>query len=81
MTTTKPCQDCQRASVGPLYALHCPKCIYCGARAIQRIQKLQITADEKRSRCRQVLADWMAHGHSESELRALAKGPTALQPR
>jgi len=24
-------------------------------------------------RCRQVLADWMAHGHSEQEIRRLAK--------
>ena len=77
----KLCQDCQRASVGPLYALHCPTCVYCGARAIQRIQKLQITPDEKRDRCRKVLADWLDHGHSETQLRALAKGPTAVQPR
>lgn len=77
----KPCPDCQRAAVGPLYALHCPTCVYCGARAIQRIQALPIPADDKRDRCRKVLADWLAHGHSESELRALAKGPTAVQPR
>ena len=79
--SNKPCQDCQRAAAGPLYALHCPTCVYCGARLIQRIQKLQITADSKRSRCRQVLADWLAHGHNETQLRALAKGATAVQPR
>jgi hypothetical protein len=27
-----------------------------------------------------VLADWVAHGHDELELRRLAKGPRALAP-
>ncbi len=76
----KPCQDCQRAAVGPLYRLHCPTCVYCGARLIQKIQKLPISAEDKRTRCRQVLADWLAFGHNELQLRALAKGPVPLQP-
>ena len=76
----KPCECCQRTSLGPLYRLHCPTCIWCGARLIQHIQKLPIAAEAKRDRCRQVLADWVAHGHGESQLRALAKGPVPLQP-
>lgn len=57
-----------------LYRMHCPTCIQCGARLIQKLQRLyQLTAEQRRDRCRQVLADWMAQGHSEKELRALAK--------
>lgn len=80
MSTTKPCQCCHRTSLGPQYRFHCPTCLWCGARLIQRIQALPVSPEDKRSRCRQVLADWMAHGHSEAQLRALAKGPLPLQP-
>lgn len=80
MSTTKPCECCHRTSLGPQHRLHCPTCIYCGARLIQRIQKLPVSAEAKRDRCRQVLTDWLAFGHSEAELRALAKGPVAIRP-
>ena len=56
------------------YRQHCPTCIQCGARLIQKLQRLyQLTAEQRRDRCRQALADWVAQGHSEKELRALAK--------
>ena len=57
-----------------LYRMHCPTCIHCGARLIQKFQRLyQLTVEQRRDRCRQALADWMAQGHGEQELRALAK--------
>jgi len=40
---------------------------------IWRIQRLPIAREDMIKRCRQVLADWMAHGHSEQEIRRLAK--------
>ncbi len=56
------------------HRMHCPTCIQCGARLIQKLQRLyQLTTEQRRDRCRQALADWMAQGHSEPELRALAK--------
>lgn len=57
-----------------LCRMHCPTCLACGARLIQKFQRLyQLTVEQRRDRCRQALADWMAQGHSEQELRALAK--------
>ena len=60
-----------------------PSCIYCGARYIQWIQRRrELTRDAKRAQCRRVLERWLRHGHSEAELRALAKSPTwAVEPK
>ena len=56
------------------YRMHCQGCLHCGARLIQKMQRLgQLTAEQRREKCRQALADWLAQGHSEMELRALAK--------
>jgi hypothetical protein len=63
-----------------MHPLHCPTCLWCGARLIARIQALQRPRSEITARCRKVLADWMAMGHDETELRRLAKTPTPLQP-
>ncbi len=62
--------------------MHDEGCIHCGARAIQRIQRLfAIGTDAKRERSRSTLAVWMAMGHDEARLRALAKAPEwALKP-
>ena len=74
-----PCQPCATIrkhyrNDPQLYRMHCPTCIQCGARLIQKLQRLyQLTQEQRRDRCRQALADWMAQGHSEKELRALAK--------
>ncbi len=57
-----------------------PACLHCGARLIQRLGKLPRPKDEITARRRQVLSDWMAQGHSESDLRRLAKGPVPLAP-
>jgi hypothetical protein len=74
------CIDCHRASIGPGYPLHCPTCLWCGARLIQRLGKMPIPAADSIAMRRKVLADWVAMGHSEQELRRLAKGPTPLAP-
>ena len=62
--------------------MHDEGCIFCGARAIQRIQRLfAIGTDAKRERSRRALEVWMGMGHDEARLRALAKAPEwALEP-
>ena len=57
-----------------------PKCIYCGARLIQMLGRLQIPASECSARRRAVLSDWVKYGHSETEIRDLVKGSMALGP-
>ena len=57
-----------------------PACLHCGARLIQYLGTLPIAPAECAQRRRAVLADWMAHGHAESDLRSLAKGPLAIAP-
>lgn len=79
----KPCSDCQATRESPLWPMHCPTCLWCGARLIQRIQALRTIrpAQEIRERCRKVLDDWMSYGHSEKALRELASGTSLpLQP-
>ena len=61
------------------YRMHCLGCVHCGARLIQKMQRLfALAPDVRRARSRQALDDWMAHGHSEQQLRALAKGAWAV---
>ena len=57
-----------------------PRCLFCGGRLIQRIGKVKALPSEIAQRRRVVLADWMKAGHSESELRELAKAPESLEP-
>ena len=57
-----------------------PACLWCGARYIRLLPKQggidgrPLTNPEVVEWRRKVLADWIAHGHPEAELRALAKG-------
>ena len=74
------CDCCEAAREAPAYTMHCPSCIHCGARLIQALGRLPRPKDEIVARRRKVLADWMRYGHSEQELRALAKGPVPLAP-
>ena len=70
MTT---CQDCAADRIcSGHHRLFDPRCIFCGARLIQRIGKVGNTAAEITQRRRVVLADWMALGHGEAEIRELA---------
>ena len=53
--------------------MFCPTCLWCGARLIQWIGRLQIAQSESLARRRAVLRDWVAWGHSEAAIRALMK--------
>jgi len=74
------CDVCEAAKESPNHRMHCPSCIYCGARLIQALGRLPRPKDEIVSRRRAVLADWVAHGHAEDKLRELAKGALAFAP-
>jgi len=75
------CECCQSARTNPQYSVHCPSCLPCGARLIQNIQRLPIARSIASARCKTVLADWVAHGHSEIEIRRIAKADAVpLQP-
>lgn len=78
----KPCTDCQAArETNGLWAFHCPTCVWCGARLIQRIGKSVGPRDQLSARRKQVLADWLAMGHSEKQIRSLVSGGSLpLQP-
>jgi hypothetical protein len=66
------CIRCEKTRENPDYALHCPKCLYCGARAIWRVAHWRLPRDESVARRRQTLAEWMAWGHLEIDLRRLS---------
>ena len=66
------CDCCAKAKESPTFSDHCLTCLYCGARLIQGIQKLPINREAKITRCRKVLADWVAWGHRDAEIRKLA---------
>jgi ribosomal protein S27E len=75
------CPDCSAARITTgRWTMFDPACLYCGARLIQRIGKVGNTNAEITQRRRVVLADWMALGHAEQDLRALANGPMAVEP-
>ena len=52
-----------------------PRCIFCGARLIQKLGKLRVMPAEITQRRRAVLADWIAAGHREAEIRELVALP------
>lgn len=66
------CDCCAKKRESPTFSDHCLTCLYCGARLIQGIQKLPINREAKITRCRKVLADWVAWGHRDAEIRKLA---------
>ena len=52
-----------------------PSCLYCGARLLQQLGKLRTpTSEQIAQRRRNELEIWVAQGHPEADLRALAKG-------
>ena len=75
------CANCQVARDFAAYRMFCPSCIHCGARLIQRLALRDISNAECTSRRKAVLADWVAWGHSEAEIRQLVKGPPAIAPK
>jgi hypothetical protein len=75
------CVDCDAAREAPAHRLFDLACLHCGARLIYRLGKLARPREELTERRRRVLADWVAWGHAEAQLRALAKdGPAFAQP-
>ena len=75
------CKQCAVARDFAAYRFYNPACIYCGARLIQRLALRDISNAECTTRRKAVLADWVAWGHSEAEIRRLVKGGPALQPK
>ena len=71
------CQVCTEASDAPQHhRFFAEGCLHCAARRIQFIQRrLNLAPDVKRNRCRTALADAMALGLPEQEIRAMAKRP------
>lgn len=74
------CQQCETARGFAAYRFYSPACIWCGARLIQRLALRDISNAECTTRRKAVLADWVAWGHKEAEIRELVKGPPSLQP-
>jgi hypothetical protein len=77
------CPDCRAArETNGLWAqFNTPQCIFCTARLIQRLPKLRSPSSAAiAARRLAVLQDAVAWGWDESQIRALAKGPMALEP-
>lgn len=77
------CTSCQaaRETQGLWPHFDSLKCQFCAARLIQQIGKLPVGNDAITARRRVVLADAVAFGRSETEIRRLAKGTElALEP-
>ena len=75
------CANCTVARDFAAYALYTPACIHCGARLIQHLGLRNISPAECTTRRKAVLADWVAWGHSEAEIRQLVKGSPAIAPK
>lgn len=71
------CVTCTEASDAPQHhRFFAEGCIHCAARRIQYIQRrLNLAPDAIRNRCRTALAQAMALGLPEQEIRAMAKRP------
>lgn len=69
------CHCCNDARPDPAsYRFFAEGCLHCAARRIQFIQRsLSLAPDAIRNRCRTALADAMALGLPEQEIRAMAK--------
>ena len=69
------CHCCNDARDAPQHhRFFAEGCLHCAARRIQYIQRrLPLSLDDKRNRCRKALADAMALGLPELEIRRMAK--------
>lgn len=69
------CTCCNEAQPDPAsYRFFAEGCLHCAARRIQYIQRrLPLSPEDKRNRCRKALADAMALGLPEPEIRRMAK--------
>lgn len=85
------CWDCKaaRETDGQWRLFDSLKCPWCAARLIQLLGRLNIPQGESptswrdkiSARRKVVLADAVAAGLSEAQIRDLAKGPLAVQPK
>jgi hypothetical protein len=76
-----PCTDCQASrETSGLWRQFNPACVYCGARLIRQLASLPIAPEEVTKRRKAALELWLAHGHSEEQIRELKAGPLALEP-
>lgn len=71
------CTCCDEARQAPEhYRQFADGCLHCAARRIQYIQRrLNLAPDAIRTRCRTALAQAMALGLPEAQIRAMAKKP------
>ena len=71
------CHCCNDARPDPAsYRFFAEGCLHCAARRIQYIQRrLNLAPEATRTRCRTALAQAMALGLPEQEIRAMAKRP------
>ena len=71
------CRCCNDAREAPQHhRFFAEGCLHCAARRIQFIQRrLNLSPDDKRTRCRTALAQAMELGLPEQEIRAMAKKP------
>lgn len=69
------CTCCNDARPEPqTFRFFAEGCLHCAARRIQYIQRrLPLSPEDKRNRCRKALADAMALGLPEPEIRRMAK--------
>lgn len=66
------CDCCQKDRAFPPFLRFDPACLWCGARYIKRVRALKTWPKQDRTDwASQVLADWLALGHSEAEIRRL----------
>jgi hypothetical protein len=75
------CTQCNTARDFAAYRFYSPACIHCGARLIQRLALRDISNAECTALRKVVLADWVAWGHNEAEIRRLVKGEPAIAPK
>lgn len=66
------CDDCRLARKDLLWFRFDPECLTCGARCLWFLQRMRLPQEAKVQRLRKALADWMAHGHAEEQLRTMA---------
>lgn len=66
------CDDCRLARSDVLWFRFNPACATCGARCLWFLQRMRLPLQQKRERLQKALADWMAYGHAEEQLRTLA---------
>ena len=71
------CHFCNDARPDPAsYRFFAEGCLHCAARRIQYLQRtLRLAPSVTRDRCRTALADAVANGLPEKEIRAMAKKP------